>query len=313
MTAAVGRDHGARRRVLRWAGLGLAACLGPVARPARAAPGITWGLIDWPPLFLFDPARPPSRVAELGDGVADRVMAELVARLPGFQHRFELMNRRRLAHALAARGSEFCYAAMLRTPEREKRYYLVPVAPLPPLALVLRAELLPRLGVAEREGEEASLAALLAHPGLRGALEAQRSYGQLDRLLAAQPTPLPREGVSTPGQLVRLVGRGRYDYTLEYPLTVEHLRRQGALGRAELRTLALVEAREWPVAHVACARNPAGRRAAQAIAGAVAEAARGRALREALPGWLPAPLPPAGRQRLEAYFDGLARGVGVIE
>lgn len=284
-----------------------------IAMPARAGPaGITWALVDWPPMFMFDPTHPPGRVEELGDGVADRAMAEIIVRLPGFEHRFEPVSRGRLWRALKG-DSDVCYAAMLRTPEREKQYYLVPLLPLPPLSLVLRAELLTRL-TAETGSDEISLAALLARGELRGGLEAQRSYGQqLDRQLAAAATPLPREGVAAPGQLTRLVALGRYDYTLEYPLTIEHMRRKGSLGQAELRMLPLSETREWPVAHVACTRSPAGREAALAIARAVSEAARERGLREAMLGWLPGPPRPSSRARLDAFFDGLARGVALIE
>lgn len=281
------------------------------APPVQARPRITWALIDWPPLFLIDPAHPPSRVAELGDGVADRAMAELIARLPGFQHRFELVSGGRPWRALMGESGP-CYAAMLRTPEREKQYYLVPLLPL---ALVMRAELLAQLMQEQRDGtDEIALAALLARGELRGALEGRRSYGQqLDRQLAAAPAELPRESVAAPDQLTRLIGLGRYDYTLEYPLTFEYLRRKGTLGNAELRMLPLAKAREWPVAHVACTRSPAGLDGAQAIARAIAEAAKERGLREAIEGRLPGPLRPPVWARLETFFDGLARGAAVVE
>ncbi|UDF36727.1 UNVERIFIED_ORG: hypothetical protein LHJ69_06555 [Shinella sp. XGS7] len=273
---------------------------------AQPAPVLTWVLVDWPPLFLIDPARPPRGPAELGDGVVDRAMAELIARLPGFLHRFELMSRVRLQRALADQDAAegLCYPALLRTPEREQRYVLLPWALLPPPVLALRAGLeLP--GPPERP---ASLAELQAQTEWRGALEANRSYGgQLDRALAGL-RPLPRESVSQPGQLCRLVARGRYDYTLEYPLTLEHLRRSGQLG-GELRVRSLVEAQEWPVVHIACPRSPGGRAAAQAIGRAVAEAARGPALRSAMLAWLPQALQVQARPRVSAFYEALARGL----
>jgi uncharacterized protein (TIGR02285 family) len=216
------------------------------------------------------------------------------------------MSRPRLQRALADQEATegLCYPALLRTPQREQRYLLLPWSLLPPPVLALRAGLeLP--GPPDRP---VTLAELQAQAGWRGALEANRSYGsQLDRVLAGL-NPLPREAVSRPGQVCRLVARGRYDYTLEYPLTLEHLRRSGQLGGA-LRVRPLAEALEWPVVHIACPRSPSGQVAAQAISRAVAEAARGPVLRAAILAWLPEALQGQARPRVNAFYEALARGL----
>jgi uncharacterized protein (TIGR02285 family) len=304
-----------RRALLRQAAvLGL---LGSGSRRGQAAPvrELSWAMVDWPPLFVFDPARPPTRVSELGDGVADLAMAEVVARLPQFEHRFVPVSGRRLWRALSGeQGSSHCFAALLKTPEREQQLHLLPWSPMPPQALVLRAEAAARLP----EGE-VSLTELLRRGELRGALETNRSYGALpDRLLAEAGQALAREEVAAPGQLLRLVAAGRYDYTLEYPLAVEQMRRGagpvGAPGDGGLQLRPLTELRDWPVLHMACRRGPAGLELAQALAVAICEAARSRGgLRNAVPRWLPAAQRAAARARLEPFFEQLARAPTRVE
>ena len=293
-----------RRRTLlrRAAAVGLLAGAGsrvPAARP-RA---LTWAIVDWAPLFVFDPARPPTRASELGDGVADVAMAEVSARLPQYEHRFEPVSGRRLALALNSER-EFCFAALLKTPERAQRYHLLPWSAMPPPVLAVRAGLAARLP----EGE-VSLAELLRRDDLRGAVEARRSYGAgPDRLIAEARPGLIREEVGAPGQLLRLIALGRYDYTLEYPLAVEQQQRsRGLPGDGSLVLRPLLEAREWPVLHIACRRGPAGLETAKALAQAISDAARSHTgLREAVPRWLPPAQRAAARARLDPFFDQLA-------
>lgn len=275
---------------------------------AHAQSELSWFVTDWPPLFIFAKGQPPSQPADLGEGQVDRVMAELIARLPAYQHRFEALNSRRLWRAMAE-GRPLCSAAALKTPERIALAYFTPHLRVAPPVLVVRAKGAERyLGADGR----ASLKALLERPDLRGRLEVDRSYGsQLDPLLVGSRV-LPRDSTSRIGQMAEMVAAGRVDYTLDFAHTIEYLRRQGRL-REPLAALPLQEAGDWGLGYVACPRTPWGLAAITAIDLAIRQAAASRSYREAYIRWLPEPLRSQQQPQFEAFYDARALGGPQIE
>lgn len=275
---------------------------------AQAQTEINWFVTDWPPLFIYAKGQPPARPADLGEGQIDRVMAELIARLPDYRHRFEPLNSRRLWRAIAE-GQPLCTAAALKTPERSALAYFTPTLRVAPLMLVVRADRAEEFLAADGR---ASLAALHQRPDLRGRLEAERSYGpQLDPLLAG-PLALPRDSTSRIGQVAEMVAAGRFDYTLDFAHTIEYLRRDGRLSEP-LAALPLQEAGGWSLGYVACPRTPWGLAAITAIDQAIRQAAATRAYREAYARWLPEGLRSQQKAQMEAFFDARAKGGAQIE
>jgi uncharacterized protein (TIGR02285 family) len=284
----------------------LCACLCALAAlgHARAAEEaaddeIVWAVADWPPIFILPQGRAPASPAALGDGRADLAMAELIKRLPGYRHRFELVMPRRMWKSFAD-GHRFCHAVTLLTPERQKLAYFSPLMLAPPMALAVRTDRRP----AGFGATGVSLQAVVAQPGLSGVVEVDRSYGEaLDRILDAPPG-VPRHTVSRTGQLVPLVGAGRYDYTLEYPFVVAYLQRQPGFAYP-VESVSLAESREWLVSHVACTRGEWGRRVMLDIDAAIREAAASPALRRAAEQWLPESV--RDGPRAERFFEERAR------
>lgn len=275
---------------------GLLAGWALMATAAEQRPAITWVIADWPPVTILKDGQPPETAAQLGEGMIDRVLVEIIRRLPQYEHRFQLSTTRRTWHSMEL-GEPVCHASAFFTPERERLAYFTPAMLLPPLALVLRAELAQQLSP---QGQPVSLAHLLSRTDLTGRVEAGRSYGrQLDALIGQR---LIREPVSNTGQVSQLVSKGRIDYTLEYASTVEYWRRQGRLGQP-VAALPLREAAEWGVAQIACTRNPWGHQAIAAIDAAIRAAALTRSYRDAVFGWNLAPPSEADRQKVDHFFN----------
>jgi uncharacterized protein (TIGR02285 family) len=281
-------------RSLAWL---LAATLAlPAARAEEARPVINWMVADWPPVMILKEGRAPETAAELGDGVVDRMLAELVRRLPRYEHRFQLSTTRRTWHSMSL-GEPLCQASAFATPERERLAYFTPSVLMPPVALVVRRELAAQLSP---QGTPVDLHALLQRRDLQGRLESARSYGaQVDALVGQQ---LPREAVSSIGQMAQLVSKGRVDFTLEYALTVEYWRRQGQLSQP-LVALPLREGTDWAVAQVACTRSPWGREVIAAIDAAIRAAAATRSYRDLVFSWNAGPPGEADRQRVDNFFN----------
>lgn len=275
---------------------GLLACWALMATAAEQRPVITWVIADWPPVTILKDGQPPESAAQLGEGMIDRVLAEIIRRVPQYEHRFQLSTSRRTWHAMEL-GEPVCHASAFYTPERERLAYFTPALLLPPLSLVLRVELAQQLSPL---GQPVSMAQLLNRPDLTGRIEAGRSYGrQLDALIGQQ---LAREPVSTTGQVSQLVSKGRIDYTLEYASTVEYWRRQGRLGQPVM-ALPLREAAEWGVAQIACTRSPWGQQAIAAIDAAIRAASANRGFRDAVFSWNLSPPTEAERQKVDNFFN----------
>lgn len=243
--------------------------------------------------------KAPATPTELGNGVADRTMVELIQRLGDYHHKFQLMNTQRLWESFE-NGENLCYAAAFKTPEREKVAYFSPAMVIPPIALVIRKSDRQRIVGAS---PDMALTELIRNPALKGQLETVRSYGPtVDKILAGAPTPIPRELVSTPGALVRLVELGRLDYTLDYPMVALQYLASSAKTQT-LEAIALTEAQEWPVNYIACTRNAWGQTAIRAIDVAIRKAAKSQNYRDALMRWLPTDYANRHRAHLNAYFD----------
>ena len=202
------------------------------AASSSAAPGeaMTWVMPDFAPASIPVNGKP-------GQGVADQAVNFVIGKWPQAQHRFVYANARRTWEMLA-RGEQVCFAAALRTPDRERIAYFSNANRLPPPGLVVRRDSLPSLPV--NGAGEADLPALLARAGLRGLVVDKRSYGALaDQAIAGRPaqSALQTTAAGNYGKnIFRMIAAGRADYTLDYDFAFAY-----ELARApELAALATV-------------------------------------------------------------------------
>lgn len=289
----------------RWLWLwGVWACwVGPVLAQAPR-PTIHWVMMDFPPYFLVKEGRAPRTVDELGDGIADRAMADMVRRLPAYRHTYEVLSPGRLWQGFQ-QGRPQCYAGALKTAARQPHVLFTPGHLLPPVALVLRADRRAQL-IGERSA--VSLAELLREHADMGLLEDKRSYGaQADAILAAHPVALRREPYVSRANLLRNLSAGHVGFTLEYPMSVEYVRRQGWLDDAPLEIVELQDVGQWMVAHTVCTRNPWGQQVIADIDRVVRDAAQFQPYRELVNDWLPRSMVERHSARLKAYYDERAQ------
>lgn len=177
---------------------------------AQAKQVMTWVMPDFAPASIPVNGRP-------GQGVADQAVNFIMARWPDTEHRFIYANARRTWEMLG-RGDQVCFAAALRTPDRERIAYFSNANRLPPPSLVLRSDALPSVPL--NDAGEADLPALLAQRALRGLVVEKRSYGALaDQAIAQRPaqSALHITAAGSYGKnIFKMIAAGRTDYTLDY-------------------------------------------------------------------------------------------------
>lgn len=184
--------------------------------------------------------------------------------------RFQMANLPRLEESLKE-GREQCVTGMFATPERDRIGYFVPFLMTPPLQLVVREDLVPRLPM---HGNEVQLEALLADRSLRGVLAEQRPYpGPLQgRLLAALDAGVIKRqagGTAGTGQtLLLMISHARADYTFEYPSIVLGMA-EDPLLKAPLVSVLIQGNEALQVSAIYCPRTPWGLAMAQQLEHAV--------------------------------------------
>ncbi|QPF76250.1 hypothetical protein G8A07_27190 [Roseateles sp. DAIF2] len=302
-----------RRRTALLAGL--TAARPALPRAEEAATPMRWQVRDMPPLFAYTGGHTPTRLEDLGRGLIDGYMRQLLPLLPQYRHEFVEVTVPR-AQALLREGKTLCSMIHLYTPERLAERYFTPAYPMPgqlQAQVIVHRSQLARIAAALGPAP-LSLAALLQRPDFSGMMTAGRSFGVgVDRVLRAQA---PGSGNLSPVVVVRhssvltMLRARRMDYALEFPGMVdEYLRSVGAPG--ELVGLPIAEASTIALSYASCTRSEEGRRQIEAIDQAIRRLAQPEHRATLLRRWQSPG--PAERQRLNQYFDERARGGPLIE
>ena len=270
---------------------------------------IVWAMIDWPPFTILQGHQAPLSADDLDTGSSDRMMAEIIRRMPGSTHVFRVTNTQRMWNDME-RGENLCYAMAIKTPDRLRYAFFTPAFISPPPALVVHRKYRDTL---VGNASVASLAKVLKEHSNDGRLQQKRAYGpQIDAVIDAEPVPIKRELVPTTGALLRPLSAGLFGFTLEYPAVVEYARRTGDLAMP-LDVLEISEAPEWVAAQIACTRNDWGKRAITAIDAAVRKAAGSPVYSGALNAWLSKEVVQKNAERIRSYYEARSAGGPAIE
>lgn len=280
------------------------------ANQAHAEDNIPWVVMNWPPINFLENGAAPASPNQLGKGVADREMRELITLLPKYKHSFTLSNIQRVWAEMGS-GQNLCHAASYKTPEHLKVAYMVPAMITSGIAIVVRHDHAAAFGL---NVPVISLKEFLSkHKYLIGHVEAGRSYGSgVDSLLETEGSRLQRMIVGTTGELLRSLDLGRIDFTLEYPAVVSY-KLQQAKFEHEIDVIDLDDEPQSNVVYVACTRNAWGKQAIKDIALAIKNVSATKAYRNAIYDWLPKNSLKHLKPQFELFYDSLRRAPDMIE
>lgn len=263
---------------------------------AQARDKMSWLMPDVPPASMPVDGKPTT-------GIADQIVLYISARWPEAEHQFIYANPKR-TWLMIERGEQACVVAALRNAERDKLSYFVNTNLVPPLQLVVQEATLPRLPL--NAHGEADLQKLLADPAMRGIIVERRSYGAaVDDLLAKRPanSRLETTSVGDYGRnVLKLVLRGRADYTLDYDYALLYASRSEP-EIARLQTVPIAQNSKPMLGGIACPRNAWGKAAVKRIDQIVGTPEGAAAMIKAQSSWHT----PASLQRYAAQINEFQR------
>ena len=290
----------AARRVLL-AAVWLTPAWALAAQPER----IEWVVPDFAPVFFYKDGKAPTRPAELGEGSGDAYLRALTAQMPDVRHELVGMPFAR-GWAEMERGRTLCLLLVITGADRRAMAWTTPMAPVPPLTVVARAD---RANEIFGTDPVVSLEKLLARTELDGLIQLGRSYSEPVNALLSQPAAqerLQRFRNNAGQQAATMLMLGRADYWVEFPHVAEWQMRE-LPRRPPLAWRAVQEFSTQSTLNVACTRNEAGRVTIEAIDRAIRKAARTEAYRTAALNRYPPEVRESVRERFTRFFDERSR------
>jgi uncharacterized protein (TIGR02285 family) len=295
-------------------GLGGSLLLQARSATQPALPVMRWQVRDMPPLFNYRDGRPPRQLEDLGDGVVEGFMRQLLPQLPQYRHEFVEATAAR-ADAMVREGMTLCSMIHLHTPERLADRYFTPTYPilgqLQARVVVHRSQLARFAAL----GQPLSLSKLLQQESFTGMVSAGRSYGPgVDSLIRAplDSGSLKSVVVMRHNSVLAMLLARRMDYSIDFaPQVNEYLRSVNAPG--ELVSLAILEAPPITQSYASCTRNEEGRRQIEAIDQAIRRIAQPAARAIWLQAWRGHTLDATSLAKYTRFYDQRARGGPQIE
>jgi uncharacterized protein (TIGR02285 family) len=230
---------------------------------AHAKETLTWVLRDFPPLTIFSGPQ-------TGQGAIDRLMPELIARMPEYNHQVMHVNRARGTQMLQDPEAFACDPTLLWTPEREKTIlFSIPTYATPGNGITIERSNHGLFAPFLTEDGHLDLAALLASNTVKVGIVAERSYGPvIDKILhatAEQDGLILHYGNAAVGSMLQMERMDRFQAIISYwPEARYHAQQQG-IPLTELEFFPVKGAPKYQFAHIGCSRNDKGRKAMEII------------------------------------------------
>lgn len=230
---------------------------------AQAKETLTWLLRDFPPLTIFSGPQ-------TGQGAIDKLMPELIAHMPEYDHKVMHVNRARGTQMLQDPDGFACDPTLLWTAEREKTIlFSIPTYATPGNGVTIEqrnhALFAPFL---DNDGH-LDLAALLASDKVKVGIVAERSYGPvIDKILretTQSDNLILHYGNAAVGSMLEMERLDRFQAIISYwPEARYHAQQQG-IPLSELEFFPIKNAPKYQFAHIGCSKNDQGRAAMQVI------------------------------------------------
>ncbi|HEY0286576.1 MAG TPA: TIGR02285 family protein [Pseudomonas sp.] len=233
-----------------------------VPSQGQAKETLIWLLRDFPPLTIFSgPFQ--------GQGAIDKLMPELIARMPQYDHQLMHVNRARGIQMLQDPEVFACDPTLLWTAEREKHIlFSIPTYATPANGLVVEQKDHALFVPFITEDGYIDLAALLNSHTVKIGIVAERSYGPLiDKVLktSTQDNLVLHYGNAAVGSMLQMARMGRFQAMISYwPEARFHAQQQG-VPLSELEFYSVKDAPKYQFAHIGCSKTEKGREAMEII------------------------------------------------
>lgn len=240
----------------------IAALLACLPGTASARDTIIWLLRDFPPLTIFSGPL-------AGQGAIDKLMPELTARMPEYDHQIMHVNRARGTQMLNDPDVFACDPTLLWTPERDKSIlFSIPAYATPSNGVTIERSRHALFAPFIDADGRLDLAALLASDSVEVGIVGGRSYGPvIDKALRETPHPnrlILHYGNAAVGSMLDMERLDRFQAIISYwPEARFHAQDQG-IPVDELEFLPVKGVPKYQFAHIACSKTEQGR-AAMAI------------------------------------------------
>lgn len=232
--------------------------VGALPRESEAKETLIWILRDFPPLNIFTgPLQ--------GQGAIDKLMPELIARMPEYDHQIMHVNRARGMQMLQDPEIFACDPTLLWTAGRAKSVlFSIPTYATPGNGLVTERKDHALFAPFISEDGHIDLAAALTSNTVKIGIVAERSYGPvIDKVLhqSTQDNLVLHYGNAAVGSMLQMERKGRFQGLISYwPEARFHAQQQGvALG--ELEFFPVKDAPKYQFAHIGCSNTEQGRQA----------------------------------------------------
>lgn len=237
--------------------------LGATPAPAHAKETLTWLLRDFPPLTIF--AGPKA-----GQGAIDKLMPELIARMPEYNHRIMHINRARGLQMLQDPDVFACDPTLLWTPERGKTIlFSIPTYATPGNGVIIEKINHSRFAPFLSEDGQLDLAALLASNAVKVGIVATRSYGPtIDKILRANHQPdnlVLHYGNAAVGSMLQMQHMDRFQAIISYWPEAQYHAQQQSIALDDLEFFPVKDTPKYQFAHVGCSNTDKGRAAMDII------------------------------------------------
>ena len=230
---------------------------------AHAKETLTWLLRDFPPLTI-------SAGPQTGQGAIDRLMPELIARMPEYNHQIMHVNRARGTQMLQDPDVFACDPTLLWTPERDKTIlFSIPTYATPGNGVTIEKTNHEKFAPFLTADGHLDLAALLASNTVKVGIVAERSYGPtIDKILrttAQQDSLILHYGNAAVGSMLQMERMDRFQAIVSYWPEARYHAQQQNIPLTKLEFFSVKDAPKYQFAHIGCSKTDKGRAAMDVI------------------------------------------------
>jgi len=210
---------------------------------------VTWMVLDWPPWMMLEGE-------DNGNGRFNYILKEAQDNLPQYDHENVKMNWARFWHEVK-NNNNVCYPFGLKSGKREDLvYFSEPHTFVLPNAIIMNRETFEILG----NPTSYSILKLLQDKRFKGYAEKTRSFtAKIDNLLKEHEPGSNLQRVSERAEsLIKMVGAGRIDFTIEYPIVASYYDRKNAKPGG-IVSVPIAEMEPFSYVYMCCTKNAWGK------------------------------------------------------